>query len=48
MQSLKEKIKSNKKPYHFIAYCVSLVGIASVITGLGPLIPYMSELSGIE
>lgn len=45
--SLREKLSSNQKPLYFMCYCISLMGTACVITGLGPLIPYLSEQSGI-
>jgi len=42
MQGLRKKLASGRKPFHIVAYCASFLGLGCIITGLGPLIPYLS------
>lgn len=42
MDSLTAKIPINHAPKHFIAYSLSFMAYGCVITGLGPLIPYLA------
>lgn len=46
MEQLKVKLASNLAPKHFLAYSLSFMGYGCVITGLGPLIPYLAALTG--
>jgi hypothetical protein len=41
-ENLKEKIKSNQKGFHYIAYCLSFMCMGAAISSLGPLIPYLA------
>jgi hypothetical protein len=47
MEAIKAKIKTNLAFSHYLAYCASFIGYGCVITGLGPLIPYFSALTGL-
>jgi hypothetical protein len=42
-----DKLKSHTHPGHFAAYSASYLIYGLCLTGLGPLIPYFSENSGI-
>ena len=46
MENLKSKLKSNKAPYHYIAYSLSYITYGGIITGIGPLVPYLSAITG--
>ena len=46
MQALKSKLLTNAAPWHYTAYCLSFMTYGCVITGLGPLIPYLSAETG--
>lgn len=37
---------TNQAPYHFIAYALSFLAYGSIISGVGPLVPYLSEKTG--
>ena len=37
-----EQIKTNPTRWHFLAYCISFLGYGALLTGLGPLIPYLA------
>ena len=38
-----EKIKKNPNIFQFMAYSFSFLGYGAILTGLGPLIPYLAE-----
>ena len=42
MKVIKDKIATNLAFTHYLAYCASFLGYGCVITGLGPLIPYLA------
>jgi hypothetical protein len=36
-------VKTNPNRFHFIAYCMCFIIYGALLTGLGPLIPYLAE-----
>lgn len=37
------KVNRNQNKFHFIAYCLSFIAYGAILTGLGPLIPYLAD-----
>lgn len=46
MDLLKNKLSTNLAPKHFLAYSLSFMAYGCVITGLGPLVPYLAAETG--
>lgn len=46
MDILRKKLGSNKAPYHYLTYCLSFITYGGIITGIGPLVPYLSAITG--
>ena len=42
-----EKYKRHPHKAHYIAYCLNYIAYGMIITGLGPLIPYFTDKTGI-
>ena len=42
-----EKFKRHPHKAHYLAYCFNYVAYGMLVTGLGPLIPYFTERTGI-
>lgn len=42
-----EKFERHPHKAHYLAYCFNYVAYGMLITGLGPLIPYFTERTGI-
>ena len=37
-----ESLPSTPYKWHFLAYCLALIGCGATYTGVGPLLPYFS------
>ena len=46
MQSIRSKFSTLKSPAHYLSYCATFIGFGCLMSGLGPLIPYLSHLTG--
>lgn len=42
-----KKFERHKHKAHYITYCFNYIAYGMIITGLGPLIPYFTEQTGI-
>ena len=43
-----QHFKNNPNKFHFLAYCLSFLAYGAILTGLGPIIPYLAEYQHVN